>query len=158
MISVSKTVPVNPEGTDVQLTRSDVWRGLHAKANDALPFVPSMTRCDVIERDDHVIVREIEFRGERLGERVTLDPEERVTFERTSGSVLGTIRNEILEPQEGELELRFSFDLELQGVEPGSEEESDYEETMRGDYLKAAEATLAAIRRWVREGEPAQPA
>ena len=26
---------------------------------------------------------------------------------------------------------------------------------MKGDYLKAVDATLAAIRRWVREGEPA---
>jgi hypothetical protein len=155
MISVSKSVPVNPEGEDVVLSRSDVWRGLELKANNALPFVPAMTKCDVIERDGHVIVREVEFRGQQLGERVTLEPEDRVTFERTHGEVLGTIRNEILEPSPGELELRFSFDLVLEGVEAGSQEERDYEETMRGDYLKAVDATLAAIRRWVREGEPA---
>jgi hypothetical protein len=154
MISVSKTIPVNPPDTDVRLTRADVWQGLEAKANNALPFVPAMTACDVIERDDRVIVREIEFRGERFGERVTLEPQERVRFERTSGSVLGTIRNDILEDEKGELQLRFSFDLELQGVEPGSQEERDYEATMSGDYLKAVDATLAAIRRWVREGHP----
>jgi Domain of unknown function (DUF1857) len=155
VISVSKTVPVNPEGTDVVLTRADVWRGLEAKANNALPFVPSMTSCEVTERSDRVIVREIEFRGQQLGERVTLEPEDRVTFERTHGEVLGTIRNEILEPAPGELELRFSFELVLEGVEPGSQKERDYEETMRGDYLKAVDATLAAIRRWAREGTPA---
>ena len=155
MISVSKTVPVNPPEADVALTREDVWRGLKAKANNALPFVPSMTLCEVRERGENLIVREIEFRGERLGERVTLEPQERVRFERTHGSVLGTILNEILERDDGELELRFSFDLELVGVEPGSQEERDYEETMKGDYLKAVDATLNAIRRWVREGEPA---
>jgi hypothetical protein len=156
VISVAKSVAVNPEGEDVVLTRADVWRGLEAKANDALPFVPSMTSCEVLERDEHTIVREIEFRGERLGERVTLEPQERVTFVRTSGSVLGTIRNEILEPRPGELELKFSFDLELQDVAAGSAEETEYAETMRGDYLKAVDATLAAIRRWVREGTPTQ--
>jgi hypothetical protein len=155
MISVSKTVPVNPEGEETVLSRSDVWRGLELKANNALPFVPVMTRCDVISREGNVIVREVEVRGQELGERVTLEPEERVTFERTHGEVLGTIRNDILEETPGTLELRFSFDLILEGVEAGSQEERDYEATMSGDYLKAVDATLAAIRRWVREGEPA---
>ena len=153
MISVSSTIDVNPDGSDVVLTRADVWRGLEAKANDALPFVPSMTYCEVSERKESLIVRQIEFRGERFRERVTLNPQESVVFERTSGSVMGTIRNDILEKNEGELQLRFSFDLELEGVEPGSNEERQYEETMRGDYLKAADATLSAIRRWVREGD-----
>jgi hypothetical protein len=154
LISVSSTIPVNPEGTDTVLDRSDVWRGLEAKANNALPFVPAMTFCAVSSRTDTTIEREIEFRGERFGEHITLAPEHTVTFERTSGSVLGTIRNEILEDDAGALLLRFAFDLELQGVATGSAEEGDYEATMKGDYLKAADATLAAIRRAVREGEP----
>jgi hypothetical protein len=155
MISVSYSIPVNPEGTDVQLGRADVWKGLEAKANNALPYVPSMTYCEVTDRGENWLQRDIEFRGQRLGERVTLEPQETVRFERTSGDVLGTILNEILEGDDGELQLRFSFDLELQGVEPGSAEETEYEATMKGDYEKAVEATLAAIRRWVREGEPA---
>ncbi|MBS1678264.1 MAG: DUF1857 family protein [Actinobacteria bacterium] len=154
MISVSYSVPVNPEGTDVRLGRADVWKGLEAKAHNALPYVPSMTHCEVQESGENWIQREIEFRGQRLGERVTLEPEETVRFERTSGPVLGTILNEILE-EDGELRLRFSFDLELEGVEAGSTEETDYEATMKGDYEKAVEATLAAIRRWVREGQAA---
>jgi hypothetical protein len=154
MISVSSTIPVNPDGTDTILDRSDVWRGLEAKANNALPFVPAMTFCEVHSRTDTTIEREIEFRGERFGEQITLEPEHTVTFVRTSGSVLGTIRNEILEDDAGALLLRFAFDLELQGVESGSAEEAEYETTMTADYLKAADATLAAIRRAVREGEP----
>ena len=155
MISVAKTTTVNPEGSDITLTRADVWRGLEAKANNALPFVPSMTHCEVISRQENVIEREIEFRGERLGERVTLEEGHRVTFERTWGPVLGTIRNEILESRPGELELRFAFDLEPEGMRPGSPEEQAYRTTMENDYLKAVDATLAAIRRWVREEAPA---
>jgi hypothetical protein len=154
MISVSSSVPVNPEGTDVVLSRSDVWRGLEAKANNALPYVPAMTVCEVQSRTETTIEREIEFRGQRLGEHITLEPEHTVTFERTSGSVLGTIRNEILDGDAGELLLRFSFDLELQDVAAGSPQEAEYEATMTGDYLKAAESTLTAIRRAVREGAP----
>jgi len=155
MISVSYTVPVNPEGTDVRLSRADVWKGLEAKAHNALPYVPSMTHCEVSDEGENWIQREIEFRGQRLGERITLEPQSTVTFERTSGEVMGTILNEILEDESGELELRFSFDLTLEGVEPGAPEEVEYEETMKGDYAKAVESTLAAIRRWVREGEAA---
>jgi hypothetical protein len=156
MISVSYAIPVNPEGTDVQLGRADVWKGLEAKAKNALPYVPSMTYCEVTDSGENWLQRDIEFRGEKLGERVTLEPQETVRFERTSGDVLGTILNEILESDDGELSLRFSFDLELQGVEAGSAQETEYETTMKGDYEKAVEATLAAIRRWVREGEPAE--
>ncbi|OJU80363.1 MAG: hypothetical protein BGO11_10710 [Solirubrobacterales bacterium 70-9] len=155
MISVSYSVPVNPEGTEVRLGRADVWKGLEKKAHNALPYVPSMTHCEVTDSGDNWLQREIEFRGQRLGERITFEPQETVRFDRTSGAVLGTILNEILEDDDGELSLRFSFDLELEGVEPGSAEETDYEETMKGDYEKAVESTLAAIRRWVAEGQPA---
>ena len=155
MISVSYKIPVNPEGTDVTLTRADVWKGLEAKAHNALPYVPSMTYCEVEDEGENWIQREIEFRGERFGERITLEPQDTVRFERTAGSVMGTILNEILEDEPGKLELRFSFDLELEGVEAGSKEETDYEATMTGDYEKAVEATLAAIRRWAREGDEA---
>jgi hypothetical protein len=155
MISVSYSVPVNPEGTDVRLNRADVWKGLEMKAHNALPYVPSMTSCEVQEEGDNGLQREIEFRGQRLGERITFTPQETVRFDRTSGDVLGSILNEILEDDAGELSLRFSFDLELEGVEPGSAAETEYEETMKGDYEKAVESTLAAIRRWVGEGQPA---
>lgn len=67
----------------------------------------------------------------------------------------GRSSTRFFEDDDGELSLRFSFDLELQGVEAGSAQETEYEATMKGDYEKAVEATLAAIRRWVREGETA---
>ena len=155
MISVSNTVAVNPPGEAVTLTRADVWHGLQLKAENALPFVPAMTRCDVVERTDDTIIRTIEFRGQELGERITFTPGSQVRFERTHGPVLGTILNELHEDEHGELLLTFSFELELAGVEAGSQEEQDYEETMTGDYLKAAESTLAAVRRMVAEGHPA---
>jgi hypothetical protein len=149
MIYVTNAIPVNAEG-EPELTRSDVWSGLVMKADNALPFVPAMTLCEVLERrGEHEFDREIEFRGQRFTERITLEPESRVTFTRIAGDVLGTIANEI-EERDGELFLRFSFALVLKGVAPGSAEEADYAEGMKGDYLKAVEATLGAIRRVAR--------
>jgi hypothetical protein len=155
MISVSSTVPVNPPGETVQLTREDVWEGLVLKAENALPFVPAMTRCEVIERTDDSILRTIEFRGQEFGERVTFVPQRQVRFERTYGPVLGTISNDLHEDEDDNLLLTFSFDLVLEGVAPGSEAEQDYEATMKGDYLKAAGATLAAVRQMVAQRDPA---
>ncbi len=146
MIEVSRRIPVNEPGQPV-LTRSDVWRGLVMKADNALPFVPAMTHCQVLHREsDTVFVREIEFRGERCRERITLMPQERVRFDRLDGSVLGTINNLIEEDADG-LGLRFAFSLKLAGVEDGSPEEVEYGKIVEKDYLRAVDATLAAIRK-----------
>jgi hypothetical protein len=149
MIELSHSVLVNDRG-DPQvpvLTRDDVWDGLVMKAENALPFVPKMEKCDVVEQRENFILRDIRFAGDDLREAVTLTPKTSVEFRRVQGRVLGVITNEILENSNGELELKFSFALEIEGAEPGSREERDYEANMRDAYLGAVVATLGAIRR-----------
>jgi hypothetical protein len=147
MIELTKAIPVNEPGMPV-LTRADVFAGLKMKADNALPFVPAITKCDVIERRSPLqFVRDIELRGEKLRELVTLEPETRVTFQRLAGSVLGTILNEIEEDPDGSLRLRFSFKLMLEAIAAGSDEETEYARTMESDYMKAVDATLGAIRK-----------
>ena len=146
MIFVTHALPVNVPG-EPYLTSQNVWDGLVLKANNALPFVPSMTYCEVTQRhSDTVFDRDIDFRGERFTERITLEPRHRVTFTRIAGPVLGTIANEI-EGAEDDLRLRFSFALVVAGVEGGSAAEQEYAGSMTGDYLKAVAATLNAMRR-----------
>lgn len=146
MIYVSHQLPVNVPGQP-KLDRAAVWDGLVLKANNALPFVPSMTFCEVIARhNDTSFDRDIEFRGQRFTERITLEAPHRVVFTRIAGPVLGTIANEIEGP-DNDLRLRFSFALVVAGVEGGSADEQKYADGMTGDYLKAVEATLNAMRR-----------
>ena len=146
MIFVTHQLPVNVPGQP-HLDRAAVWDGLVLKANNALPFVPSMTYCEVTERhSDTVFDRDIDFRGERFTERITLERPHRVTFTRIAGPVLGTIVNEIEGPED-DLKLRFSFALVVAGVDPGSAREQEYADSMTGDYLKAVAATLNAMRR-----------
>jgi Domain of unknown function (DUF1857) len=146
MIFVTHALPVNVDGQP-RLSRQQVWDGLVLKANNALPFVPSMTYCEVTERHGEVVFdRDIDFRGERFTERITLDHPYRVTFTRIAGPVLGTIANEI-EGTEDDLVLRFSFALVVHGVPGGSAAEQEYADSMTGDYLKAVAATLNAMRR-----------
>jgi hypothetical protein len=155
MIFVSHQLPVNGAGHP-RLSRAAVWDGLVMKANNALPFVPAMTFCEVIQRyGDRVFDRDIDFRGQRFTERITLEEPHRVVFTRIAGPVLGTIANEI-EGGEDDLRLRFSFALVVEGVEGGSAEETAYAEGMTGDYLKAVEATLTAMRRVAAGDAPVQ--
>jgi acetylaranotin biosynthesis cluster protein L len=144
MIFVTHDLPVNVPG-EPHLDRAAVWDGLVLKANNALPFVPSMTLCEVTERHgDNVFDRDIEFRGQRFTERITLEAPHRVVFTRIAGPVLGTIANEI--EGDDDLRLRFSFALVVAGVPGGSPAEQDYADSMTGDYLKAVAATLNAMR------------
>jgi hypothetical protein len=151
MIFVSHALPVNVPD-EPRLTPANVWDGLVLKANNALPFVPAMTYCEVTRRhSDTVFDRDIALsmgqgRGQRFTERITLEAPHRVTFTRIAGPVLGTIANEI-ENTDDELALRFSFALVVMGVAGGSAEEQAYADSMTGDYLKAVAATLNAMRR-----------
>jgi hypothetical protein len=83
MIYVSKEVAANAPGHPT-LTRGEIWKGLVMKADNALPFVPGMAKCDVIERTANGLVRDIVFRGEDARERITFYPEEKVVFLRLS--------------------------------------------------------------------------
>ncbi len=152
MIFVSHALPVNVPD-EPRLDRQQVWEGLVLKANNALPFVPAMTYCEVTQRhSDTVFDRDIDFRGQRFTERITLEPPHRVTFTRIAGPVLGTIANEIIDGNDG-LALRFSFALVVTGVAGGSAEEQAYADSMTGDYLQAVAATLNAMRRLAEAAE-----
>jgi len=156
MIYVSHQLPVNAAGQPV-LSRAAVWDGLVLKAGNALPFVPAMTYCQVtVRHSDTVFDRDIDFRGQRLSERITLEAPHRVVFTRIAGPVLGTIVNEI-EGRGDELGLRFSFALVLTGVPGGSADEQEYAASMTGDYRAAVASTLAAMRKIAAAGPRAEP-
>lgn len=146
MVQASRTIKVNTDPSGPPLTRSLVWHGLTMKAENPLPFVPVISSCKVIERQGDRLVREIVDKGDTITEVVTFYPERMVKFERTSGRVLGTILNEIVEDTDGDLALRFTFTLSVEGVAPDSVQEREFVATMEQGYLMAVAATLKAMR------------
>ena len=152
MIYVAKEIEVNAglASGEPRLTRSQVWKGLVMKAENALPFVPGMATCTVVERFEGGLVRDIVFRGEGAREKITFRPEEKVTFVRISGNADGLIVNEIL-GDDDDLKLRFSFALQLVDSASDSDAEREMRDVMERDYLKAVEATVRAIRQMVAE-------
>jgi Domain of unknown function (DUF1857) len=102
MVHASRTIKVNDDSREPQLSRSLLWRGLVMKAENPLPFVPVISSCKVIERRSDGLVREIVDKGDTITEVVTFYPERRVQFERMTGRALGTIFNEIVEDKDGD--------------------------------------------------------
>ena len=155
MFSLSHSILVNdPElrGGGPLLTRHEIWQGLVVKAENPVPFLDSMSACTIVERGDNWLLRDFTLRGEDMQEHVRMEPENRVVFERTRSSAMGTITNEIIERDDGELELRFCFSLEVDGIAHGSDEEAAYAERMAQSYFSGIASTLAEIRRRVDAG------
>ena len=150
MYTLSHAIPINPEGVEPKLTREQVWAGLELKAVDAKPFVDGMTQCDLIERTDTTIKREITFRGVQSQEFITLFAPVKVQFERLDGT--GWIDNVISESESGLL-LSFTFGINFPGIEDGSPEEKAKGDSMRGAYTGAVAATLRKVREMVANGE-----
>jgi hypothetical protein len=152
MIFVTHALPVNEPGEPL-ITRDALWDGLVRKAENALPFVPSMTDCTVTARySDTVFDRDIVFKGQAFSERITLEHPHRVVFTRIAGPVLGTIANEIEAAESddgspGDLALRFSFALTVAGEPGGSAGEKAHADQMTDSYRAAVAATLGAVRK-----------
>lgn len=150
MYTLSYTVPVNPAGTELVLDRDQVWRGLEMKAENALPFVPGMTKCEVVERDGNMILRDVEFAGTSHREKILLHKPVQVQFERVGEN--GFIQNTISDSENGLL-LAFTFGLNFPGIAAGSGAERAKGDEMKRAYIGAVAATLERVRQMVRNGE-----
>jgi Acetylaranotin biosynthesis cluster protein L len=146
MIFSETKLLANPPGR-TRLTREQIWEGLEQKALDAVPYVEVITACRVIDRlSDTVFDREAEIHGVRYVERVWLEAPSRVVFARLDGPVLGTITNDILEEDDGEMSVRFQFALTVRPGDSLPITEQQLAAEMVSSYQAAAESTLAAVR------------
>lgn len=146
MYAVSLSILINPEGIYPRLTQDQVWQGLIMKAENAVPFVPGMESCIILERYNDGILRKIKINGIIMKERVTFTPKIEVYFERVnSDENAGWISNVISESKEG-LILTFTFAVNLNNVSKNPEEEKSEGEKMKIAYLSAVNATLKKIR------------
>ncbi len=156
MFTLSRTIPVN-EPSQTVLSRHDVWNGLVMKAHNALPYVPQMKKCEVVEEGAGWVLRDILLGEEQMRERVTFEPERRVIFERVAGNEPGRIENTLGEDDKGNLTLTFSFSLTRKGLENDPVAERNHFAPMEGMYFNAVASTLAAVRRAVEDQRRDRP-
>ena len=87
-----------------------------------------------------------------LKERIILYPKEKIEFIRVGfGDEMGTIWNEILEDENGELHLRFAFELEVENL--SLQQEKVYRENRASWYLNAVQATINHLRGLAEKGK-----
>ena len=150
MYALSYAIPVNAAGVMPVLSAEQVWRGLELKVENAVPFVNGMTECEVLERKDNTVLRQVTFAGTTHREFITLFEPVKVQFQRSDGT--GWIDNTISD-SEGGLLLTFTFGLTFPGTESDSAAERAKGDAMRGAYVGAVNATLLRVRQMVSDGE-----
>jgi hypothetical protein len=150
MYVLSHAVQVNPPGVEPVLNQHQLWQGLEMKAVNALPFVPGMSKCDLVERSGNIIVRDVTFAGNSHRERITLHQPVQVHFERVGEP--GFIENTISQSAQG-LILSFTFALQFPGTADGSPEEQAAGDNMKHAYINAVGATLERVRKMVTDHE-----
>jgi len=145
MINISRTLKVNNGTSSIDLDRDQLWEALVRKAENPLPFVHSITACEIVERQPEGLTRDIIHVGDKIREVVTFFPKQMVSYERVTGRVRGTIEN-IIGDEDDDLTLTFHFVLTIEDIENDSEEERAFAEVMEADYLSAVETSLEAAR------------
>jgi hypothetical protein len=151
MYAISSAFEVNPAGEPIRISQAQLWKGLVMKAEYAVPFVPAMEDCRIIERFDDGFLREVHLRGVVMRERIIFTPDVEVYFERVEPPNGGWITNVISESERGLL-LTFTFALTFPGIPEGSDEERRRGDAVKESYVAAIAATLAETRRRVRDG------
>lgn len=148
-------IPANAPGEPVRLTREQIWQGLMWKGEFPTLFVKPIQECRIVERYEDGFLREIlhqdDIGTEWLQERIFVEPLHRMRFLRMNGRVHGEILN-LIEGEDDDPTLRFSFVLGLDGEPHGGDAERRYRETFEVGYVVAVNATLAAVREAVKTG------
>ena len=110
-------IQINDPGNPLlaTLTRGQIWRGLWARVENPLPFLPGLEACRVLRRDALGIDRELQFGPTVIHDRATFENEAWVRFdvlanaEHPGGSLTITIE----EPEPGAFFLRFAYQTSL---------------------------------------------
>jgi hypothetical protein len=132
-----------------------VWKGL-VRARDARLFFPpnECTRSEIAEESASHLVREATILGDYISEIITFEADRKITFFQAMSPREGAIINELLEEENGDLQLRFYCYLGLRDKGPRGPEERAAQVWMDSDrgFKAAIQSTLMRTRELVAEG------
>ncbi|KAL4866483.1 hypothetical protein BDV12DRAFT_172685 [Aspergillus spectabilis] len=155
--NIAFTAPLNPPGSTLTLTRSQIWAALLLKIRSAETFVPRAIQSTTVlsestdpETSNPVTVREVVFRADqrRVKETVTAYEDSRVDFVQPDGSL---VSNVVSEGAGGELYMTYVFEWRHPSI--GEEEKRELFEKERKMSKLAVEGTIAVIRGLVEGGK-----
>lgn len=117
----------------VALSRDQLWQGLLHRVEDAVPFLPGLESCTIVERDADHLLRKLDFGTAVIHDRVTLLAQQWVRFEilPSEQHAGGSLTIAIEEPEPDALFLRFAYVTSF-ASNPNSEDRAYI------DYIKSA--------------------
>jgi len=135
--------PADPLLTE--LTREELWFGLLCRAEDPRPFLAGLEACTILERSETALLRELDFGGALIRDRVILTPTESVRFESecTETHPGGSLTIRIEEPAARQLVLRFRY---LTTLADDGGADGDYAEYVKSAYHQSDLDTVRVIR------------
>ena len=137
-----------------QLSREELWFGLLCRAEDARAFLPGLEACNIVERGDSHLVRDLHFGHAVIRDRVTFAPLRWIRFESEANDqhAGGSLTITIEEPDPGAFFLRFAYHTSL----PEGGEDARYAEFVRSAYHQSDVDTVRVIRMIAESGGRAQ--
>lgn len=135
--------PANPLLSD--LSRAQIWRGLWARVENPLPFLPGLETCRILRRTPASVERELTFGQAVIHDRATFEEEAWVRFEVAANDRHpgGALTITIEEPQQGSLFLRFAYQTSLSVA---GDEERQYAEYVKSAYRESDIDMVRIIR------------
>lgn len=134
------------------LSREQVWKGLLHRVEDAVPFLPGLERCSIVERNADHLLRELDFGSALIHDRVTMVEREWVRFEilPSEQHAGGSLTISIEEPEPAALFLRFAYATTF-ASNPNSEERA-YIEYIKSAYHQSDVDCVRLIRTLAAQG------
>lgn len=128
------------------LSREELWFGLLCRAEDARPFLPGLEACNIVERTEGCLVRDLHFGNAVIRDHVTFEPLEWIRFESKANAehAGGSLTISIEEPEKGALFLRFRYHTTLH--EHAGSEDGQYADYVRSAYHQSDLDTVRVIR------------
>lgn len=136
------------------LTRDQLWAGLMYRVEDAVPFLPGLESCSIVERGETQLRRALNFGATTIHDEVTLVAGHWVRFDivKSEQHAGGSLTITIEEPQPDYLFLRFTYETSF-GENPGSEEQA-YIEYIKSAYHQSDVDCVRLIRTLAAGGTP----
>jgi hypothetical protein len=133
------------------ISREDLWFGLLYRAEDARLFLPGLERCQIIERHQNELLRELCFGQALVRDRVRWSTPDWISFEieATPEHAGGSLTISIEESETG-LRLRFRYHTDLPET---NGDDAKYADILRAAYYRSDLDTLRVIREIARSGQ-----
>jgi len=143
--------PLNP--LIEPLEREQVWRGLVLRAEQPTLFMPHLDRCELLERNDDYVIRELHYGALKIRDTVVYFPLDKIEYRvpQQTDIPASCLTISIEEPQAGWLRVRFDYDDGT--VEAAGSMDKFYNEFRHSAYNEADLDTIRLIRQLADEGK-----